>query len=207
MRKILLIVLLISTSTTLFAQEKTVYPFKNSIKLSPFSFFKQNFIINYERSIGKSSGLVLSAGVYYNEDRYYNTLNSNDDYSIIGYLGELQYRNFYLIKQGKHNGWNRLFFSPYVFERQYQFNGRYNDLQFAPFETHKNTVNVYGGGVTMGYNLTVSKFSFEVYAGGGIRLFDDKASDIYLGSNSLFGSTHIYKGIVAKAGFNVGFAF
>jgi hypothetical protein len=200
MKKTLLIAILLGTITTLFAQEQLVYPFKNTIKISPLSFANNTFLMSYEHGFGKNSGVNLSAGIYYYE-------NNNNTSSTTGYLGELQYRYYFLVNQTKNNDkvWNRLFFAPYAFYRQYQVETNYFDYGYNP--NNKYTVNTYGGGVILGYHLSLYKFSFEVYAGGGIKLFADDTKTRIMGrfSGDFFNSSH--QGIAPKAGLNIGFSF
>jgi hypothetical protein len=200
MKKTLLIAILLGTFATLSAQEQPTYSFKNTIKISPISFANNTFLMSYERGFGKYSGVNLSAGIYYYE-------NNNNTSSTTGYLGELQYRYYFLANQAKSNDkiWNRLFFAPYAFYRQYQVESNFIDRVYQA--SGKYAVNSYGGGVTLGYHLSLSKFSFEVYAGGGIKLYADNSKTRIMGRyiGDIFNSSH--PGIVPKAGLNIGFSF
>ncbi len=203
MKKIILIVMLFSIIIIVNAQEETAkFPYKNSFSLSPFGFANKTLYLNYERGFGNKFGLQLSGGVYYYEKEYAN----------LGYMGELQFRYYFQAKPYKEYTWNRFFFAPYVFDRQYQI----SDYKYRVYDHNYNNyteyikdyyINSYGGGTVIGYNLVVKKFTMEVFLGGGIKLC---TTDVTGDAKNEFQDDIIspaYRGIVPKAGFNLGFNF
>jgi hypothetical protein len=208
-----LVIMLTSITLTLSAQENLNYPYKNTIGLSPFAIFTNIFMTSYERGIGDNSGINLSAGLYSNAT---GVTVGNVKYNSEGYLGEIQYRYYFFSNQSKKNDkiWNRMFFSPYVFERYYELiemdddNNNSNTIVITRSKsTVKYKINSYGGGFLIGYKMNIKRLSFETFLGGGMKLsshhLDSETEKRY--------SQHIgslaYKGIVPRLGFNIGFSF
>ncbi len=201
MKKAYLIILIFCLSISVYAQDVVEkFHFKNRISISPLSVLNKTLFINYERYIGNKFGLFLSAGTYY----------YNKDYNNIGYLGEIQFRHFFQSKLIKENVWSRFFMSTYLFDRQYQihnYNNVYQNELLKVTTVVDFPINSYGGGLVIGYNLTIKKFSLELFMGEGLKfckknnelkLIDELKEDI---------KVLTYEGIEPKWGFNIGFNF
>jgi hypothetical protein len=200
MEKFIIGIMLTCLITSANAQEQIkIFPSKNSVSFSLLGFANNSFFINYERWLGGKSGIMLIGGIYYH----------NKNYTNIGFLGELQYRYYFESKSFKENVWNRVFFAPYFFDRQYQINNyKYYSFLYHSDIANDFSINSFGGGAVMGYKLSGKKFLFEVFLGGGIKLCSDNLdSDIgpFAFRNNFFDPA--YKGIEPKLGFNIGFCF
>jgi hypothetical protein len=207
MRKTLLITILLCSITALFAQQP-VFPYKNTFSMSPFGLFSHIFMTGYERGFKNNQSIVLSAGLYSNGN---GITIGNMDYDIEGYLGELQYRNYFICNQGKNHDkiWNRLFFAPYAFFRYYEFTEMKEDnsIVFEKNPDIKYQINSYGGGLLLGYALSIQRFSFEAYMGGGIKLSDHNLSPELEDKYTRYMWSLAFKGVVPRVGFNIGFSF
>jgi hypothetical protein len=192
--------------------EKTDFPYKNTIKLSPLSVYSSSFNLNYERRIGKDMGIFISEGICYVENDEAITLFSSSyegtGGTMSGYLSELQFRYYFHSKQKMQNNWNRFFFAPYGFYRQYQINDYYYYLDPYTQQNKKDyTINSFGGGCLIGYCLEANKFSFEVFTGGGIKLSNTDMSTAVEEKYKDNVLSPAYEGIVLKLGINIGFNF
>lgn len=198
MRKFNLIVILSLCYIFVAAQDQGSLPaaYRNSIKISPLSFFSSTFQMSYERLVGQDQSLNFSAGLIYKD---------SDSKSVNGFRGEFQFR-YFVLKRETFNATRKLYFAPFVFD-QYADVTDQNYFNFGGSQDiYSYKVNAFGAGIVMGVNWVFSKrFVIDTFLGGGVRSSNmDKTQDSY-NDDGIMG--YGYKGIYPRVGFDLGFTF
>jgi hypothetical protein len=213
MKKIILILFLFSIIFNLTAQEeKHELPYKNSIEFSSLNFIQNACFLNYERRLGKNFGLVLTGGFHYSVNQHYFSLfqsSSDEDmqYTEKGYLSEFQLRYYFLTKQKSENKWKRFFIGSYGFYRYYLINNYTDAVYRHNDETGNFTINSFGGGNVIGYNLAVGRFTLDFFTGGGLKQSNSNMDNYTETEFKDYLFSVMYTGITLKLGFNIGFCF
>ena len=206
MKRSILFLLLVVAST---AGAQTVKP--GFLSISPFHFFRNAFVVNYETGIGKDKTLVFSPGV---------VLKDNANESLTGFIGELQFR-YYLVhpsfdKMDTRYGGARL--QPYV-APYYQYASiqkvqpnYYYDPQTGTGSNYELTRDItsHAGGVLVGCRGLLTKNLFiDLALGGGFRLSElEDSYSVNIPPQPVYDSFDIfdyeYRGIAPKVLFTLG---
>lgn len=181
------------------------------LSFSPFQFFRNAFMVNYETGIGKDKTLVFSPGV---------VLKDNANESLTGFIGELQFR-YYLIHPSfdymdtKYGG---VRLQPYV-APYYQYSSiqkelpsYYYDPQTGNGKNYDLTrdITTHAGGVLVGCRGLLTKNLFvDLGIGGGFRLSQlEDSYSIAIPPQPVYESYDIfdyeYRGIAPKVLFTLG---
>jgi hypothetical protein len=185
---------------------------KNVISLSPFQLLGNQFVLGLERSFPNISNFSIkfSAGLTLSEKPSSLTLATNfySPTDLIGFMGEIQPR-FYL--GSPERVMNSFYFAPYFTYRHINFvAASYTYYVPDPWSGTTETktelkVNAqsYAGGLMIGYQMiTYSRFTMDVYTGGGFSFAESNHSDIFTGAFSPY-----VNGVRPRFGINVGLVF
>lgn len=219
MKQLLCLLLLTGMVSTVFGQRynpETYESNRNIIKLSPWQLLGGIFEVSYERSLneGKSSLQLMPAVTL--RDRGWQ----GDSFSRIwGIEGMSQYRFYY---NGHHkpkkpayqSAVARIYAAPYYRIKYMQANYTQN-LARDGFEFSDGSNNFEDqslsqeGGFVAGLQLLAwDRFSFDLYAGGGVRfsqLVSNNPFDKQIRSDNMFNPA--YSGVVPRLNFTMGIAF
>lgn len=213
----LLGIILLGFNSTSFAQvEEAFKAKKNAFKISPTAFAVSTFAMSYERYVGESVTLQLSGGImaasknssgntYYNGTTY---VTSNDKDQASGGFVDLAMRYYFLKGQSVMSG---LYAGPYTRYSKNNFDiNTYSTSGIATQMNYNYSITSYEGGVLFGWQLVAKNaFVLDMYLGGGLKVSDNTAPVDYDRENRPFWilEAQDYTGIIAKAGFRLGFVF
>ena len=178
-------------------------PVNNILRLSPFHFIEGTFHLSYERFLGETSSIVLSAGIT-SRQRWFQ---EEPDF---GFQEELQYRYYVLPPKNEGARGRNFFFFKGLYAGPYAAHRfRQQSIQEWDWVTQQN-VNIYenvhevSGGVILGAQMAFGNVLFlDIFTGGGIkRAFGSNASSQFL---NVFSPG--YNGVVPKAGLQLGIGF
>ncbi len=219
MKKLLITIITMSiwgSMCTLQAQtEDKQYPYKNSLRISPFQFANSAFQLNYERYFNdRRSSILLSPALL---------LRENGNESLLGFKGLVQYR-FYLshLKKGINKTWgfyNVGFYfggySQFIYANEEYFGAYYNNNNGEYYEGiyEKDVVSIEGGVMT-GIQIDIfPRLIVDVFVGGGVK-YADITDEIekYVPETNIYRETYgvldrEYTGVNPKGGFQIGFNF
>ena len=213
----LLGIILLGCNSTLFAQDEEVFKAKkNAFKISPTAFGVSTFVMSYERYVGESVTLQLTGGImaasknstgntYYNGSNY---VTANDKDQASGGLVDLAMRYYFLKGKSVMSG---LYAGPYGRYSKNKFDiNTYTTTGVAKQMNYNYSITSYEGGVLFGWQLIAKNaFALDMYLGGGLKVSENTAPVGYDRENRPFFilEAQDYTGIIAKAGFRVGFVF
>lgn len=158
MKKSLTLLLLIICFASGFAQTD-VNVGKNTLFLNPLPFFKNTFQIGYERKFASTIGVLFSGG--------YTLVATDDDDSKRGGNGEVQFRYYFVERNGKTNC--SFYVAPYAkfnyMETTWGYVNDQSDLNFKQI-----FINSYNGGLLYGVKwIFKNRLVFDLYIGGGMQ--------------------------------------
>lgn len=216
-KTIFLGIITLGVNITSFAQDEEVLKAKkNAFKISPTAFCVSTFAISYERYVGESVTLQLTGGImaasknssgntYYNGSTY---VTANDKDQATGGLVDLSMKYYFLKGQSVMSG---LYAGPYTRYSKNNFDiNTYTTSGIATNVNYKYSITSYEGGVLFGWQWVAGNaFVMDMYVGGGLKVSDNTAPAGYDRENRPFWilEAQDYTGIIAKAGFRLGFVF
>jgi hypothetical protein len=192
-RKSLPLLLLLISFVTVSAQTD-VNVGKNTFYLNPLPFYKNTFQVGYERKFGSAIGVLFSGGY---------TLVANNDDGKRGGNGEVQFRYYFVERNGKTNC--SFYIAPYAkfnyMESTWWVENNQSDLIYKDIY-----VSAYNGGLLYGVKwMFKNRFTFDMYIGGGVQ--KSKINGEVLSPRKDVRYYGAITGFVPKFGFQFGYNF
>lgn len=180
MKKSILIASTLMLSILATAQTTDIMPMKQKysglIKFHPVNFIWSEFMIGGEAALSRKHAIALNFGATVSgKSDFYNAEN------VFGYGADGQFK-IYLTGRNILDGF---YVAPYAFYRTIELdksiykeiidiNGYYS----YEYVLERMNASTYGGGVSIGYQLIINNtISFDVYAGGGLKVSRDSAPE------------------------------
>ena len=180
---------------------KSVNFYPNEIRVGFFQFFLNTFYLEYEHMFPNNTGLVLQGGM---------SLKKNSYEEITGGQGGLQFRLYTknLSKDIVVLKFENAYFGPFIKYRYLDvtdLDGAYiNDVWHD--EILKNTYQTYGGGILIGFKLSMlERITLDFNIGGGIQFTHEDNDNVPDYAYDIFGVA--YTGVTPNANFTFGFKF
>lgn len=146
-----------NTAATETGPEVPAEPFRNVVKIHPFSFVLNHLMLGFERRLGENWGLNLNAAYGLTESSDYYLVSDMEAFYV-----EIQPR-FYL-----NGAAEQLFVSPYILFKTMRF-GYYEEGEIPPPSGETFRATGFGVGTLVGYHFRIAgPLRMEAYMGGGL---------------------------------------